>query len=318
MCVSPTTMVLPFIDALGYNIFNTTDEVIPEYTASIGSHKDARADYAIIKDGEAFAVIECKAFGTPLDVHKSQLEWYFVNSPARIGILTDGNRYIFYSDLEERHVMDKKPFMDFTLTALDKNVLPRLKLLCKDKYNPDDFIETADKLKFSREFRRLIDEQFKNPDDDFARLFIGKVYSGKLMSSILEKYKPVLKEALAIYVNDQIAKRLDISPIPEPAPQEEPTPEEQKPKEVVPDNGIVTHNTEVWGYMTVKAMLAKYIDPKRIYMKDQKTKCAILRDAILHRLRYHAAFITASMWALRLRKNSPQSAAPSGFENRYP
>ena len=36
---------------LGYNVFDPT-EVIPEYTADVGTKKGERVDYAIMKDGK--------------------------------------------------------------------------------------------------------------------------------------------------------------------------------------------------------------------------------------------------------------------------
>ena len=44
-------MVLPFIHALGYDIFNPA-EVVPEFTADIGTKKGEKVVYAILKDGQ--------------------------------------------------------------------------------------------------------------------------------------------------------------------------------------------------------------------------------------------------------------------------
>ena len=82
-----TSLVLPFIQLLGYNIFDPT-EVIPEFQAEAGVKKDQRVDYALLKDGHAIILIECKAYGEELsDEHADQLKRYFpfVHS-AKIGI----------------------------------------------------------------------------------------------------------------------------------------------------------------------------------------------------------------------------------------
>lgn len=44
-------LVMPFIDALGYDIFNPK-EVVPEFTADVGTKKGEKVDYAIMQDGE--------------------------------------------------------------------------------------------------------------------------------------------------------------------------------------------------------------------------------------------------------------------------
>ena len=61
-----TALVLPFIAALGYDVFNPS-EVVPEFAAPIGEYKDARVDYAILVEGKPILLIECKAFGTQLE-----------------------------------------------------------------------------------------------------------------------------------------------------------------------------------------------------------------------------------------------------------
>lgn len=42
-------MVLPFIAALGYNVFDPT-EVVPEFVADVGIKKGEKIDYAIIRE----------------------------------------------------------------------------------------------------------------------------------------------------------------------------------------------------------------------------------------------------------------------------
>lgn len=262
-------LVLPFIRALGYDVFNP-EEVVPEYTASTGNLKDARADYAIM---------ECKALGASLDVKRTQLEWYFVNSPARIGILTDGNRYVFFSDLEEKHKMDAVPFMDFTLAALDESVLPRLRLLCKDKFDEDEYLQHAERLKYSREFKRLIAEQFAAPDDDFSRLFIGRVWSGKIMQSVLEHFRPVLKAALDQYMNDALNARLKDAI--KPSVDSEPSADGGKSagaSDSGEDPRIVTTEEEKEAYYLVKSLLLGTVEPERVAMRDRVNYCDILLD----------------------------------------
>ena len=96
-------LVLPFIQALGYDVFDPT-EVIPEYTADFGLKQGEKVDYAIIREENLAApamLIECKKALDPLDVGRaSQLSRYFSQTPAHIGILTDGIVYKFFSQYE--------------------------------------------------------------------------------------------------------------------------------------------------------------------------------------------------------------------------
>ena len=46
-----TSLILPFINALGYDIFNPR-EVLPEMCCDIGTKKGEKIDYAILQDDE--------------------------------------------------------------------------------------------------------------------------------------------------------------------------------------------------------------------------------------------------------------------------
>lgn len=82
--------VMPFLNALGYNVFDPT-EVVPEFTADVGTKKGEKVDYAIMREGQPTILIECKPCGTDLDKeHASQLYRYFSVTPARFGVLTNG------------------------------------------------------------------------------------------------------------------------------------------------------------------------------------------------------------------------------------
>ena len=106
-------LVLPFITALGYNVFDPT-EVVPEFTADIGTKKGEKVDYAVLKDGKPILLFECKWCGTDLErEHASQLYRYFSVTDGRFGVLTNGIIYRFYSDLEKENKMDEKPFFEF-------------------------------------------------------------------------------------------------------------------------------------------------------------------------------------------------------------
>ena len=54
-----TSFVLPFLQALGYDIFNP-EEVTPECICDYGTKKGEKIDYTVCMDGEPIMLIECK------------------------------------------------------------------------------------------------------------------------------------------------------------------------------------------------------------------------------------------------------------------
>lgn len=108
-------LIMPFITALGYNVFNPT-EVTPELHADVGIKKGEKVDYAILQDGKPIILFECKWHGADLNKdHASQLYRYFSVTDARFGVLTNGVQYRFYTDLDAANKMDAKPFFEFDL-----------------------------------------------------------------------------------------------------------------------------------------------------------------------------------------------------------
>ena len=120
-----TALIMPFINALGYDVFNPL-EVLPEMCCDIGTKKGEKIDYAIMKDGEPIILIECKHWEQDLNLHDNQLLRYFNVSKAKFGVLTNGITYRFYTDLSEPNIMDEKPFLEINMLDLKRDLMRML------------------------------------------------------------------------------------------------------------------------------------------------------------------------------------------------
>ena len=280
-----TSLVLPFLQAMGYDVFDH-NEVAQEYTSEWGTKKGEKVDIALLRDGQPVVLIECKPMGDPLDTGKcSQLFRYFSTQPARIGILTNGQRYLFFSDLDKQNVMDGKPFMEIDLLNFNERVLPELQKLTKDTWDLDGALSSAETLKFTRAVKLLVAQDFEDPTDDIVRHYAAPCYEGKLVTRIIEMFRPIVKRAFAEHISDQIVKRLESVRIAAEVPQQQAkipaevegvlaTPEDERTTE----EAIVTHNTEEWAHMIVRTLLRGVVDPSRVIMRDQKSYCGIILD----------------------------------------
>src|SRR3954465_5749281 len=95
-----TALVMPFLQALGYNVFNPS-EVVPEFTCDVGTKKGEKVDYAICDGKSVKMLVECKPANTELNLNNaSQLFRYFSTTDARVAILTNGVVYKFFSDID--------------------------------------------------------------------------------------------------------------------------------------------------------------------------------------------------------------------------
>ena len=206
-----SALVMPFINALGYNVFDPT-EVVPEFTADVGIKRGEKVDYAILNDGKPIMLFECKWSGADLDeVHSSQLFRYFSVTEARIGVLTNGVIYRFYSDLEQVNKMDTKPFLEIDMLNVEDSLISELKKLTKSSFDIDAVISSASDLKYTREIKKVLNEQLIEPEDDFVRYLASQVYSGKLTQTVRAQFQEIVKRAFSQFMPG--SNRVIASPI---------------------------------------------------------------------------------------------------------
>ena len=169
-------MVLPFIRALQYDDTNPS-EVDREYTLDWGVKEKDRVDYAIKRDDKAIMLIECKKFGLTLNRSRgSQLSRYFTaDKDARIGILTDGATYKFFSDLDSDNRMDETPFFQFNTQEFTDMDVSRLEMFTKPMFNLDDIVQEAKRTKSIEAVKEAIGRELFNPSEEFISFLVGRV-----------------------------------------------------------------------------------------------------------------------------------------------
>ena len=265
-------LVMPFIQALGYNVFDPT-EVVPEFTADVGTKKGEKVDYAIMQAGSPIILFECKAINASLDEsHASQLYRYFSVTDARIAVLTNGREYRFYSDLEQANRMDAKPYLVFDLLDLKKSRVEQLKMVTKSSFDLEKVVSAAGELKYTRGVRKILEQDLEEPSEPFIRYLAGHVYSGRLTKNSKAHFAQIIKRAFSELVRDRISHRLESALAKE---QQEVPPE---PEAQEPENGIVTTEDELEGFQIVRAIVCSVVDPERIAYRDVRSYFGVLLD----------------------------------------
>jgi len=274
--------VMPFISTiLGYDVFNPS-EVVPEFIADVGMKKGEKIDYAIMRDGEVQILIECKSTG-PLKIENaSQLYRYFAVTRARIAVLTNGEIYQFFTDLDQPNMMDNRPFLVLDMANIDESIVPELVKLSKEVFDLDSIISAAEELKYVGALKRLIAAQFKDPEEEWVRFFATRVYEGTYTQKVKAQFAKLVPRATAQFLNDQVNDRLKTALVsPSFTPDNSPVEalgsgaiahaEEQ-------DAGIVTTPEELEGFNIVKAIACSEVKPERIVARDQQSYFGILLD----------------------------------------
>ncbi len=272
--------IMPFIQMLGYDVFNPF-EVVPEMDCDIAKKKGEKIDYAILRDGNPVLLIECKHWKQDLDLHDTQLSRYFVSSKARFGILTNGIKYRFYTDLEQPNIMDKSPFLEIDLERYKESQIEELKKFHKSYFEVDAILSTASDLKYMSDLRNTLKTEFSSPSVDFVKVLAKKVYSGPLTQKVVDTFTDLVKRSVSLYINDLISERLSVAmQNTESASQVETVAnvEESQEQEKPTRSAIETTEEELEAFYAVKSILRQYIDCNRIAYKDVQSYFGINVD----------------------------------------
>lgn len=265
-----TSMIMPFFQLLGYDVFNPL-EFVPEYTADVGLKKKEKVDYAIMIDGKPLIFVECKSCNENLDKHSSQLIRYFNSTiDAKFAILTNGIIYKFFTDLDNTNVMDQAPFLTIDLLKLKDRDVVELSKFKRDLLDVNNILSSAEDLKYTGMIKAWMERETNNPSAGFVKMIISDIYDGVKSQKVIDQFTPIVKRALNQYINDTINSKIqnvlnkDIEPVEEV--------QEDSKKE------IVTTIEEIEAYGIIKSILRQTVDSKRIAYRDTASYFGILLD----------------------------------------
>lgn len=272
-----TSLVLPFLNLLGYDIFDPT-VIVPEFTADIGRKKGEKVDYAVMINNKPLILIEVKQCNEKLDRHKTQLERYFTVTESKFAILTNGFEYRFYSDLDKPNVMDIRPFLSINLLNIAQKDIKELEKFRFEKFDIDNILSMAGDKRNIRQIKEIFKNEITNPSDEFVKFFASKITNKPLRQNIIGEFHEYTKKALTEFINENISKKINSLSeklIEESEEQGEDEIQEQKTKD---KRQIVTTQEELEGFYIVKSILADTIELKRIAQRDTLSYFGILLD----------------------------------------
>lgn len=270
-----SAFVLPFIQVLGYDVFNPM-QVVPEFVTDYGAKNVEKVDYAILKENQPVLIIECKNHSENLEKHYTQLHKYFHLTNARFALLTNGVQYLFYTDLDSANKMDEKPFFSFDITKIKDQQIKELIKFHKNGFDIGAILNTASELKYSNAIKTILNSQLANPSPEFVKFFVSRVYDGKATEKVMIQFTEIVKKTVEQTFNDTVSDRL-MNAINQTKPTEDSTKAKENEEES-DENKLITTEDEINSFYIVKSILRTKIDSTRIFFRDSQTYFSVILD----------------------------------------
>ncbi len=268
--------VLPFIQLLGYDIFNPV-EVIPECICDIGTKKGEKVDYVIKYDEEPILIFECKHWKENADAHNSQLHRYYHVSKARFGVLTNGLIYNFYTDLEKPNIMDEKPFLTIDIENLKEHSIKVLEKFTKTDYHLESILDSAESLKYIKAIRKELESEIEQPSDEIVKLLVSRFFGRPLTATRLSIFREYTRKAFSSTIHESIQLRLKSALHINELNQQQEAPLETS-ADIHPSVKIITTEEEMEAFHIVKAILREKLPAHRIAYRDTQSYFGVLLD----------------------------------------
>ncbi len=239
------SLIGPFFTMLGYDLTDPR-ECIPEYRADFGKERSAKPiDWAFLNNGSFAFFVEAKEVGKKLTGYDEQLADYFAKEPSvKLGILTNGAQWRFFTDVVNPNVMDREPFAKWDVIADSNPPQDVITLLQKAQFNAELIRALAQRQRAQNllvsELERLLE-----PSSEFTKLAIQNLEARNLTQAVVESWKPMVAGA----INEWARQRTLTAALTEPTPQPE------KP-DAKPEGGkIITTPEELASFEIIKNLL---------------------------------------------------------------
>jgi hypothetical protein len=168
-----------------------------EYKADFGKDRSTKPiDWAFKNAGNFAFFVEAKEVSRRLAGYDEQLADYFAKDPnVKLGILTNGAQWRFFTDVVNSNVMDKEPFARWDVMADDAPPYDVLTLLQKSQFNPELIRTYAQRQRAQnllvQELTRLLE-----PSNEFTKLAVANIETRNLTQAVVDGWKPTVAGAI--------------------------------------------------------------------------------------------------------------------------
>lgn len=246
-------LIRPMIQALGYDSSDPT-QVKAEYSVALKRGGRGRADYVIMHNGKPAIVVECKWLGVQLDLRvQRQMRQYAQALGAFAGIVTDGDTYLCYANVEDEERVDSRIFCEMQLSEPQEDDESALALLSKAKLFRRQLQTKAESFMATLDKDAALGQVLSDPTLEQEIFRLGAIEGSNRRDDELNETLGSLQQLIRSKV-EQLARGELAFP------------------------ELNTTNDEINAFLLSKGMLHGVIDPDRIHFRDSKTYASVLID----------------------------------------
>ena len=254
-------LINPFFDILGYEVGFGNGQLVTEYDADYGKMRGKKVDYAILFRGKPNIIIEAKSATYKTDLQKMplrQLNDYFnYLNDAKIGILTNGIQFHFYSRYEGKG-LNTEPFFSFDFSDTNTADIEGLAQFHLSAININEILDIAEEEYFRDKFDEALYQELADPSIDLVKAIFNRMEGSRLTASQADKIRSLINSVSLKSVVDRLVEE-DAGGA---------------------NSGIVTTEEELQVYQIIRTILAqsRKVVTERVTFRDQKTVFSILID----------------------------------------
>ena len=120
---------------------------------------------------------------------------------VKLGVLTTGVQWRFFTDLDKANVMDREPFLEWDVL---KGPIPYdfLTILQREKFDPDN-IKAAAKKQHRQSLLVLELSAILKPSPEFVKLALQNLEDRHLTEKVVDEWRPILVSAIREWAQQQ-------------------------------------------------------------------------------------------------------------------
>ena len=180
--------------------------------------------------------------------------------------------------------MDDVPFLEINLEKIREAQIEEVKKFCKENFDLDNILSSANELKYMSEVKKIIRSDFAEPSPELVKLLTKRVYEGIVTQKVLDQFTDIVARAFKSHINDVMSEKLGIAikateAAGAPIQPSSNAPEQGEPvKDDDKASKINTTIEELEGYYIVKGIVCEIIPSERVTYRDSQSYFAIFAD----------------------------------------